>query len=119
MTLAKHLQTPPVRTLMRRLRKHAPLSVPVRLRYRENIRCQGDLVPAMASYRIGLKSGKMRSCWITVDPRLPLGEKWEAIVHEWAHCLDRESRTGNLRDCHDARWGQCYSRAFRASVTFD
>lgn len=60
----------------------------------------------------------MISCWITIDPRVSQSEQWEIVVHEWAHCLDRDSgRVHALRDCHDTRWGQHYSRAYRASVS--
>jgi hypothetical protein len=55
---------------------------------------------------------------IAIDSRLSLGEQWEVLVHEYAHCLDRESRL-RCRDRHDCRWGQHFSRAFRASINRD
>lgn len=118
MTLPKHLAAPPVRELMRRLRKHAPIGYPVRLVQKKNPVCRGyGIVPGYAS--VTLRGGRVIRGRIVVDPRLPIGEKWDVIVHEWAHLLDRERRTHRLKNCHDARWGACLARAFVAATTFD
>lgn len=114
MTRPKHLRVPPLRELMRRLRKHAPLCAPVRLVQQKNVWCNGELVLGIACTRIA--SGKPLSFRIVIDSRLSAGERWDVIVHEWAHCLDWGTRFVELKNCHDARWGQHYSRAWRASV---
>ena len=121
MALPKHLRAPHVRVLMKRLRKYVPLPVSVRL-----VQQNGDVYLGSGKDRqkvLGkagcrMQNGKLVSFRITVDSRIPNGEKWEVIVHEWAHCLDRATRPVS-RDCHDTRWGQHYSRAFKASVNWD
>lgn len=107
------LDTPSIRELMRRLRRGAPLSKPVRLVQRPGVRMDGRWVLGYAGYR--LRRGRVVSFRIVVDSRLPPGEKWDVVVHEWAHCLDRERRP-RCRDPHDSRWGQHYARAWRASM---
>jgi len=116
-TRPKHMQVPIVRELMRRLRKHAPLPVPVRIVQRRSPRICGDLV--LGYCHRTLKGGpkpRARRFLIVVEERLSLGEKYEVIVHEYAHCLDRVKRPLDVKDCHDSRWGACYARAFRAST---
>lgn len=115
MTRAKHLRTPSLRVLMGRLRKKAPLQAPVRLVQQKNCVCGGYLVLGYAAARYRYPAKKPVAFRITVDPRLSIGERWEVVIHEWAHCLDRA--TGRRpSDCHDARWGQHYAKAFRASL---
>lgn len=116
MAYPRHLRTPPLRELMRRLRRNAPLVAPVRLIQKPGVRCGGQLVAGCACYRQKWPSGKVVRFRITVDSRLSRAEKWDVIVHEWAHCLDRGTRPKQPKDCHDARWGQCLSRAYRASL---
>ena len=105
------------RRLLARLRKRLPLRVPVRLVWRKDPRCAGEIVLGYAAYRYAWsrgKRGRLQRCWIVLDPRLSAGQAWDALIHEYAHCLDRQSRK-TPKDCHDTRWGQCYSRVFRAS----
>ena len=120
---ASQIKTPSLRVLMRRLRKRAPTKAPVRLVQQRGVRSGGEWVLGYAAYRRTWsrrgRPGRIKSHRIVVDSRLPLVEKWEVVVHEWAHCLDRMTRPRQPNDCHDARWGQCYSRAFRASLAPD
>lgn len=115
----KHLRPPGIRVLLRRLRKRLPLKAPLRVRQSVGVKNDGDWVLGTAAYKQkwlgGRKKGKPQWFVITVDSRLPPGEKWECVVHEYAHCLDRGTRWNRPKDCHDTRWGQCYSRVFRAS----
>jgi hypothetical protein len=112
--LPKHLTAPPARELMRRLRKHAPVGAPIRLVQGTDLRVDGELVLGYLRWRVvGERVEAFRLC---VDRRLPPGEKHEVIVHEWAHALDRSTRPRKPADCHDGRWGQCFARAFRASL---
>lgn len=114
MTRPKVLQVPPLRELLRRLRKHAPLSAPVRLRQAPNLTCRGEPCVARMSYRFDRRRSRVVAYTIWVDPRASLGERWEWVIHEWAHGLDRGLRL-YPKDCHDTRWGQHYARAFNAS----
>jgi hypothetical protein len=114
-----HLRPSSLRRLMLKLRKHVPLRAPVRLVQRPGVRSSGEYVLAYAWYKQrwtphGLKRPVRYR--IVIDSRLPIGEKWECVVHEYAHCLDRDRRPKRPKDCHDARWGQCFARVFRASV---
>lgn len=102
-----------MRKLMRRLRTNAPLSAPIRLVQQRNPKCGRDTVLGYMAWRA--KNGRATSFRIVVEERLPLGEKFEVVVHEYAHAIDRDTRPRMVKDCHDARWGQCYSRAFKAS----
>ncbi len=72
------------------------------------------MVLAVAGYKRPWKSKRVHSYRIAIDSRLSLSEKWECLIHEWAHCIDRGTRW-NPSDCHDTRWGQCYAKAFQAS----
>jgi hypothetical protein len=105
---------------MRRLRKNAPLRVPVRLVQRRGVRCSGEWVLGVVSHRRRwLKRGgwsRPTGYLIVIDERMPLGEKWAVVIHEYAHCLDREKRWWRVKDCHDSVWGRCYSRALRATI---
>lgn len=92
----------------------------MRVAYRVGVLCRGEYVLGYAGYRRHWsksgKPGRVLRHRIVIDSRLPLGEKWDVLIHEWAHCLDRETRPKRPKDCHDARWGQCYSKAFKASL---
>lgn len=120
---------------MRRLRKYAPLSAPVRLVQRKDPKCWFGGTGSGASGRErvydrvkgyaltfhqyeGEERVGVARFRIVIDSRLTLSEKWDVIVHEWAHCLDRQTRAWS-KDCHDARWGQCYAKAWKASTTWE
>lgn len=109
-----------LRRLMRRLRTHAPVSVPVRVVRRRGVRLQtGEYVLGYMSRRQRWKCGKPLKAdrfLIVFDSRLPAGEAWDCVVHEYAHCLDRDTRYLSPKDCHDARWGRCFAKAFKASL---
>lgn len=109
-----HLRTPSLRELLRRLRRHEPLCAPVRVAYRAGVRSDGEWVLGYAGWRRNWRSKRVTRFNIVIDSRLPRGEQWEVLIHEWAHCMD--VRWPRPRDCHDARWGQCFARAFRASI---
>lgn len=114
MTLPEHMRVPSVRTLMRALRSGAPLSAPVRVVQKLNPACNGQVVLGYAGTRVA--KGKPVRFQIVLERRLPAGEKYEVIVHEYAHCLDRDSRPHPVKECHDSRWGACYAQAFRAAM---
>lgn len=114
-----HLKTPPLRALLKRLRARAPASAPVSIVFKHGVRFGESLVLGVTSYRVRWRRGKPlppERFRIEIDSRLPRGEQWEVLIHEWAHVLDRGTRPKPPKDCHDSRWGQCYSRAFRASL---
>lgn len=98
---------------MARLRKNAPLKAPVRVIQRKGVFCLGGPVLGYAWYSGSIT--RVTGYRIVIDSRLSAAEKWEAVLHEYAHCLDRETRSGP-KDVHDSRWGQCFARAYRASM---
>jgi hypothetical protein len=117
--LPKDLQTPPLRYLIRRLRAQLPSSAPVRIIRKPNVRCDGDHVLGVASYRFRKRGRKRRMvrCRITIDSRLSRAQQWEALIHEWAHVRDRGIRVKRPKDCHDSVWGKHFACAFRASLS--
>lgn len=102
-----------LRQQMRRLRKHAPLCAPIRVRQQIDPRCHGELCIGRMDTRVRRRDQKVMHFTLVLERRLSAGEKYDCVLHEWAHALDRATRL-NPKDCHDTRWGQCYSRAFNA-----
>jgi len=116
---SSHLRSPSLRVLMRRLRTRLPLHAPVRLIQRRGVRFGSGFCLALAVYRQPWRRGhalRPVSYNIVIDSRLSHGEKWECVVHEYAHCLDRDTRHKRPREVHDARWGICFAKTFRASL---
>lgn len=104
---------------MWRLRHRLPLKAQVRVRQQVGVRCDGKWVLGVAAFRRQWTRrgwGKIVRFRITIDSRLPPGEKWEVLVHEYAHCLDQERRRRRPKECHDGTWGRCYSRCYLASL---
>lgn len=115
MTLPKHCQTPPLRELLRRLRKHAPLKAPIRVRHVKDPMCWGE--PCIGRLdSLNYSRGRPRRFALILEARLSRAEKWDILIHEWAHALDRGSRKVTRKNCHDSRFGQHWARAFRASL---
>ena len=85
---AAHLRPASLRVLMRRLRTHVPLRAPVRLVQRRGVKNANEFVLGYAAYRQPWMRGRRsrpKSYRIVVDERLSLGEKWECVIHEYAH----------------------------------
>lgn len=114
MAVPENLRVMSLRKLMRRLRKHAPLCAPVRLRQQKDPKCWGELCIGRMDTRA--RRGRIVGFTLVLEVRLPKGEKWDCIVHEWAHGLDRAKRHWKRpKDCHDSRFGVEWARAFRAA----
>ena len=118
--MAARPHCPPLRQLLRRLRKHAPVPYPVRVVYRKRptMFLEGKVQSVHGYTRvIRTTTHKPVRFRIVLDSRFSREHQWDVLVHEWAHVLDRTRRGQRLKDCHDSRWGAAYSRAFKASVT--
>ena len=120
-TLAdRRKDTPRLRRALLRLRKRCPVGVPVRVvRVKRPVcrwRGRVESVTAYASTIQNTRTKKLARFRITLSTRLSGDHLIDVLAHEWAHCMDRRTRSRNPRgDVHDTRWGQHYSRAWRAT----
>ena len=90
------------------LRQNFPTPYPVVYQYRRlegsgEDRVWGD------TCRVG------RKLYITVDPRMTLGDSLAILIHEYAHAMVwRHETIERHRVHHDAEWGIAYAKVYSA-----
>lgn len=87
----------------RTLKKHLPLSHPVRLRRVPLSKLDGDCDYRNDTY------------WIRIDKALPEYYAIEVLIHELAHAL----AWGKDKDSHGPNWGKAYSFVYRTYLSLD
>lgn len=94
----------------RKLRKEAPLTVPVRILTSKTIRSGEDKVLAdCTDYFAGDRLAEFR---IRVLRGQSLDAAIDCLIHEYAHALDREHRP-NSRIDHGESWGRWFAKCYQ------
>jgi hypothetical protein len=94
----------------RKLRKEAPLSVPVNIRTTKTIESDcGKVLADCTDFFVGTKLVGFR---IRILRGQSLGSAIDCLIHEYAHALDREQNP-NSRIDHRESWGRFYAKCYQ------
>lgn len=90
------------------LRENFQTPYPVVVQYRK-LEGRGESKVWGDTYRDG------RKLFITVDPRMTLGDSIAILIHEWAHAVVwRHETVERNRVHHDDEWGLAYAKIYSA-----
>jgi|TARA_R110000824_G_scaffold82768_9_gene207471 hypothetical protein len=101
---------------LRLLREKLPLSVPVSVRTKEELKCDEtgeDLFgQCMAHFN---RRKRVTRFTIDIVRGLEVETAVDTLLHEWAHAVDQmENGDAKDEDAHRDSWGAAYAKAWRA-----
>ena len=101
---------------LRLLREKLPLSVPVRVRTKEELKC-GETGEDLFGQCMSHFNRRKRVTRFTIDivRGLEVETAIDTLLHEWAHAVDQmENGDAKDDDAHRDSWGAAYAKAWRA-----